>query len=97
MKVWIITSTVGNGEQYEDYRETFNVEGVFSSKQKAEEELKKLPKSVAVIFEPKYAEHFTGWTSDPEPWYETDENGEVILEPILWEKPIYSIEEHEIF
>jgi hypothetical protein len=50
-----------------------------------------------VIFEPKYAEHFTGWTSDPEPWYETDENGEVILDPILWEKPIYSIEEHEIF
>jgi hypothetical protein len=96
MTIFIILERTDNGEQFEDYREFTTVLTVHSTREAAEKAIELLPKTAGINYAPVYADHFTGNTSDPEPWFKTDEKGEVLTEPTSFVPITYEIEEREL-
>lgn len=92
MKVYVITETSDNGEQFEDYREFTSVVGVYSSLELAEKAMTQLPTSVPckqdVVYE--YTDEH------PEGIPKVDENGSIEWEVTGWTTPYYEIHEQDL-
>lgn len=92
MKVFVITVTSGNGEQYEDYREITCIVGVYSSLELAESVMCKLPASV-----PAQSDVVYDWSDEHKMEVpKTDENGMVVYETTIWTTAYYFIHEQDL-
>jgi hypothetical protein len=92
MKVYVITETSDNGEQFEDYREFTDVIAVYSSMELAEKAMAQLPTEVPARQDVAYEytdEHPNGVPK-------MDENGSIMYETISWTTPLYSIHERDL-
>ena len=88
-KVYVITETSDNGEQYEDYREFTDVIAVYSSLELAEKAMAQLPTKV-----PSKQDVVYEYTDEhPNGIPKMDENGQIEYEVVDWCTPYYAIHE----
>jgi len=93
MKVYVITETSDNGEQFEDYREFTFVIAVYSSMELAEKAIMallptKVPSKQDVIYE--YTEEH------PNGIPKMSEDGSIEWEVTDWTTPLYQIHEQDL-
>ena len=92
MKVYVVTETSNNGQQFEDYREYTSVVGVYASEELANKAIALLPTTIGIDYEPVYEytdEHPHGVPA-------SDENGSILYEPMNFVEVSYHVYEKEL-
>jgi hypothetical protein len=92
MKVYVVTETSDNGQQYEDYREYTSVVGVYASEELANKAISLLPTTVPTDYQPVY--EYTDEYPDGAP--ALDENGCIKYEPISYTSARYYVHVQEL-